>query len=259
MTLDIENLYFSYGDHKIINGIELSFESGLNTILGPNGAGKSTLVKCLAGINTPDRGSMSFNGENLINRNKDKVKIAYLSQEKPNIANLTVLEMMLLGISDRLGFRVTDEDLNCAYQPLEKFGVEKFAERKMGELSGGQSQIIHIAQCFVSEPDLIILDEPMNNLDIRKELDMFEIMRAETDARNLTTLVVLHDINFATRYSDNITIMNNGEIYSTGPPSETITEKMFRDVYNIEVEINTNSEGYITVYPIRSMKNMDNL
>ncbi len=245
MSLTVSSLRFSYGSSEVLKGVDAEFMPGINGILGPNGAGKSTLAKCMAGVLKPASGTVSFSG------GEGKPPMSYLSQDPPPIRNLSVLEYMLLGRADELGLRVTGEDIDAAYRPLEKLGIEELAERDMGDLSGGQRQTVSIAQCLVSEPGFIILDEPTNNLDLRRELDIFRIMREECDCRGVTCVMILHDLNFASRFSDRITVMHRGAVYSAGTPAETITEDMLRTVYGVEAEISINSRGIPSVEPVR--------
>jgi iron complex transport system ATP-binding protein len=247
MSLTVSSLRFSYGSSEVLKGIDAEFMPGINGILGPNGAGKSTLAKCMAGVLKPAGGTVRFAG------GEGKPSMSYLAQDSPPIRNLSVLEYMLLGRADELGLKVTGEDIDIAYRPLEKLGIDELAEKDMGNLSGGQRQMVAIAQCLVSEPDFIILDEPTNNLDLRRELDIFQIMRAECDDRGITCVMILHDLNFASRFSDRIVVMNQGEVYSSGTPAETVTEDMLRVVYGVEAEISVNSRGIPNVEPIRSV------
>ncbi len=246
MSLTVSSLHFSYGSTEILKGIDAEFLPGINGILGPNGAGKSTLAKCMAKVLRPASGTVSF-GEG------EDHSMSYLSQDAPAVRNLSVLEYMLLGRADELGLKVTGEDIDAAYRPLEKLGIAELAEKDMGNLSGGQRQMVSIAQCLVSEPDVVIMDEPTNNLDLRRELDIFQIMRAECESRDITCIMILHDLNFASRFSDHITVMHRGEVYSSGKPAETITEEMLRTVYGVEAEITFNSRGVPSVEPIRSV------
>lgn len=247
MTVTVSSLRFSYGTTDILKGIDARFSPGINSILGPNGAGKSTLAKCMAGVLKPDSGSVEFKGKG------ERPCVSYLSQDSPPVSNLSVLEYMLLGRASELGLRVTGEDIDTAYRPLEKLGIQDLAEKDMGSLSGGQRQMVSIAQCLVSEPEFIIFDEPTNSLDLRRELDIFRIMRDECDTRGIICVMILHDLNFASRFSDCITVLHQGEVYSAGVPAETITEDMLRAVYGVEAEITINHRGIPNVEPIRSV------
>ena len=137
--------------------------------------------------------------------------------------------------------------------PLEELGLEGLAQRPINELSGGQCQMVMIAQCLVADPEIVILDEPMNNLDLHRELQMFDLMRKITDERGLTTLMVLHDVNFAARYSDRMLVLKDGRVYSEGVPEDVVTEEMLRDVYRVEALVDRDLRGCVRVDPLRAL------
>lgn len=253
MTLEIEGLGFSYGDRRVLDGLDLEMGKGVTAILGPNGAGKSTLVKCVAGVHRPDSGTIRFDGQDLLSGRRDGPSLAYLSQELPRTVGATVLEVMLLGRVRTLSISVTEEDIEKCYGALELLHLEDLAPRDLGELSGGQCQMVMVAQCLVADPELMLLDEPMNNLDLRRELEMFETVCGITRERGLTTVAVLHDINFAARYADSIAVIRDGEVYDHGAPRDVLTQEMIRDVYGVEAEVEVGSSGNIRVDPIRPM------
>lgn len=253
MTLEIEGLGFSYGDRRVLDGLDLEMGKGVTAILGPNGAGKSTLVKCVAGVHRPDSGTIRFDGQDLLSGRRDGPSLAYLSQELPRTVGATVLEVMLLGRVRTLSISVTEEDIEKCYGALELLHLEDLAPRDLGELSGGQCQMVMVAQCLVADPELMLLDEPMNNLDLRRELEMFETVCGITRERGLTTVAVLHDINFAARYADSIAVIRDGEVYDHGAPRDVLTQEMIRDVYGVEAEVDVVSLGNVRVDPIRPM------
>lgn len=253
MTLEIEGLGFSYGDRRVLDGLDLEMGKGVTAILGPNGAGKSTLVKCVAGVHRPDSGTIRFDGQDLLSGRRDGPSLAYLSQELPRTVGATVLEVMLLGRVRTLSISVTEEDIEKCYGALELLHLEDLAPRDLGELSGGQCQMVMVAQCLVADPELMLLDEPMNNLDLRRELEMFETVCGITRERGLTTVAVLHDINFAARYADSIAVIMDGEVYDHGAPRDVLTQEMIRDVYGVEAEVEVVSSGNVRVDPIRPM------
>ena len=253
MTLEIEGLGFSYGDRRVLDDLDLEMGKGVTAILGPNGAGKSTLVKCIAGVHRPDGGTIMFDGHDMLSGRRDGPSLAYLSQELPRTVGATVLEVMLLGRVRTLSISVTEEDIEKCYGALELLHLEDLAPRDLGELSGGQCQMVMVAQCLVADPELMLLDEPMNNLDLRRELEMFETVCGITRERGLTTVAVLHDINFAARYADSIAVIRDGEVYDYGAPRDVLTQEMIRDVYGVEAEVEVGSSGNVRVDPIRPM------
>lgn len=253
MTLEIEGLGFSYGDRRVLDDLDLEMGKGVTAILGPNGAGKSTLVKCIAGVHRPDGGTIMFDGHDMLSGRRDGPSLAYLSQELPRTVGATVLEVMLLGRVRTLSISVTEEDIEKCYGALELLHLEDLAPRDLGELSGGQCQMVMVAQCLVADPELMLLDEPMNNLDLRRELEMFETVCGITRERGLTTVAVLHDINFAARYADSIAVIRDGEVYDHGAPRDVLTQEMIRDVYGVEAEVEVGSSGNVRVDSIRPM------
>lgn len=253
MSLDVRDVCFSYGERSVLDSVSFEMGEGILSVLGPNGAGKSTLVKCLAGVHLPSSGTVTFGGADLRSRDSGGPRLAYMSQEPPRSMDLTVLEVMLLGLAGSLSMRVSDEDLDCAMGPLEELGLEGLAQRSINELSGGQCQMVMIAQCLVADPEIVILDEPMNNLDLHRELQMFDLMRKITDERGLTTLMVLHDVNFAARYSDRMLVLKDGRVYAEGVPENVVTEEMLRDVYRVEALVDRDPRGCVRVDPLRAL------
>lgn len=257
MTLEVRGLTFSYGRREVLRGIDLDAGTGIVSLIGPNGAGKSTFVKCLSGALHPSGGEAEFDGMSMLDRaSRKKMRLAYMPQDPPQPTSMSVLEVMLLGRLESLSFAVSDEDVDSAYGTLEMLDLAHLAEHPFNALSGGQAQMVMIAQCLVSEPELMILDEPMNNLDLRRELDMFDVMRQVTDGMGMTTLMVLHDINFAARFSDRIVIMKDGEVYAEGTPKETVTAGMIRDVYGVESTVGRDGLGNPRVEPVHSVEKL---
>ncbi|MDY0236851.1 MAG: ABC transporter ATP-binding protein [Gudongella sp.] len=253
MTLDVEGLGFSYGRREVLRDISLSTGEGITSLIGPNGAGKSTLVKCLAGIHRPGSGTAFFNGLELISGKRDPdLRVAYMPQDQPCTTKMTVLEVILLGRVRSLSIKVSEDDMEHCYGALEDLNIEELAERPFNQLSGGQCQMVMVAQCLASDPDMIILDEPINNLDLRRQLEMFETMNRMTKKNGLTTLMVLHDINLAARYSDRLAVMGNGRMHGYGTPSETITEEMLEDVYGVKAIVDRGRFGIPRIEPICS-------
>jgi len=256
LKLDIHNAHFSYGDKEILKGVSLSAEKGLTSFIGPNAAGKSTLLKCVAGILRPSEGDIRLGEFDLINGMNDEAKrqMSYMPQEPPYRTSLTVMEVMLLGRLNELKWKVGKEDIEIAYNALEELGIEDLARRPMYQLSGGQSQIVMVAQCIMRSPKLLMMDEPINNLDLQKQLEMFDILGNVTEKNGLTTVMVLHDINLAARFSEKIVILSQGSIYNMGKPKDVITEDMLRDVYGVESRVTEDVDGIIRVDPLYSVR-----
>lgn len=262
--LKIKNLFFSYkskGNKKpVFQNLNTSFVPGFNVILGPNGAGKSTLLKSIFGLLNYD-GDIWYMKENITSMStEEKTKLmSYLPQMDVETSMLTVLEMVLLGRLPELGRRITDEDLNRVIQTLEALNISHLAPRPFNELSGGQKKIVFIAQTLVREPKVILLDEPVNSLDLQKQLELCCLLRNIINQKNISIIVVLHDINLAARFAHHLVVFdNNGKLYSTGSPQKVITEKMLREVYGVVATVNYDSEGTPSISAIKSVRDIRN-
>jgi iron complex transport system ATP-binding protein len=164
------------------------------------------------------------------------------------------MEFVLLGRLNSLTWKVCDDEISLAYDVMTDLGILDIATRPMNSLSGGQQQMVSVAQALVRKPYLLLLDEPTNNLDLQRQLELFELIKEITIKNKIITLAVLHDINFAARYADEIIVIHNGAVHSSGPPSQIINEKMIREVYGVNATITSTAEGIPQVSPICSMR-----
>lgn len=263
--LRIENLSFSYklrkGRHSVFKNLDISFEPGFNAVLGPNGAGKSTLLKSMFGMLRYE-GSVWYGGENITRMDvEDKIKLmSYLPQMDIEASTLTVLEMVLLGRLPELGRRITDEDLNSVAETLDALNISHLASRCFTELSGGQKKIVFIAQTLVRNPRVILLDEPVNSLDLQKQLELCCLLRNISEVKKVSVIVVLHDINLAARFADYVVVLDNeGRLYDSGKPAGVITEDMLRQVYGVVASVSRDEAGVPSVSAIRSVRDMENM
>lgn len=258
--LTVEKLSFSYhsikGMHPVFENLDISFGSGVNVVLGPNGAGKSTLLKCIFGL-LSCRGAIRYKDQDITRmKTDDKTKLmSYLPQMDIEMSSLTVLEMVLLGRMPELGRRVSDEDLNCVTDTMDALNISGFASRSFGELSGGQKKLVFIAQTLVREPNIIMLDEPVNSLDLQKQLELCRLLRRIAEERDVDIIVVLHDINLAARFADRVIVLDgDGRLYGSGAPCEIISEIMLREVYGVVASLNYDENNTPAISPISSVR-----
>ncbi|EHQ88428.1 ABC transporter ATP-binding protein [Desulfosporosinus youngiae] len=256
----VNNLSFSYQkskrSHKIFDGLSLTFAKGLNVILGPNGAGKSTLLKSIFGL-LNYHGNILYGTESITAMNtEEKIKLmSYLPQMDVEISTLTVLEMVILGRLPELGYKVTDEDLNIVMDTLESLNITALATRNFSELSGGQKKLVFIAQTLVRKPKLILLDEPVNSLDLQKQVELCQLLQKIVDKQKVDIIVVLHDINLAARYAQHIVVMDEkGSVYSTGKPGDIIKPQMLEEVYGVIANVTYDEQGIPMVSPLCSVR-----
>ena len=169
-------------------------------------------------------------------------------------SNLTVLEMALLGRVPDLGYRVKDEDLQIVVKVLRDLGLEALAGRPFTQLSGGQQKMVLIAQTLVRSPSLILLDEPVNSLDMQKQLELCEMLQRITRRDGVDVLAILHDINLAARFADYLVVLDHrGKVYACGAPGEIVTAKMLEDVYGVLGDVYVDERNVPHILPQRSV------
>jgi len=252
MKLSVNQLTFGYGSSPVLKGLSASFGPGITALVGPNGAGKSTLIKCLAGV-LPTRGAITREG--IFNPASSAWKgfaesMSYLPQMSPDICGLTVFEMVLLGLLDSLGLHVGQDEKAKVLCMLDRFGIGHLASRRLAELSGGQQQMVGLVQALVKEPRILLLDEPLNNLDFHHQFELLDHLTAWTNAEERVTIMAIHDLNLAARYADRVVVLNDGDIAAQGSPIEVLTPECLRSVYSIHAEVALRNNGILQITPI---------
>jgi len=258
--LKLKDISFSYNKKKksfnVFENLNYEFQKGLTVILGPNGAGKSTLLKSIFGL-LDCQGDIFYGTENITKmKTEDKTSLmSYLPQMDLENSSLTVLEMVLLGRLPELGHYISDEDLDIVMNTLESLNIQHLASRIFSELSGGQKKLVFIAQTLVRKPKLMLLDEPVNSLDLQKQLELCQLLKTIVEDQKVDIIVVLHDINLASRYADEIVIFDeNGSLHSAGTPEEVITIPMLKDVYGVHANISHDQNKIPFISPICSVR-----
>lgn len=228
----MENLGVRYGGHQAVKGVTLSAMPGeILGILGPNGSGKSSLIKAIAGI-VPRSGTLRFDAPL-----QQATALGYMPQDHAVRAALTVLETVLLGRLRHLGLRLNDSDLAGAESILQEIGIQHLAMRDLGALSGGQRQLVFLAQALAGAPRILLLDEPFSALDIRHQLDVADLLARLTRERGLTTLLVLHDIPMAARLADRIALLQDGQLVAMGKSADVLASRAMRDVFQVDFQV----------------------
>ncbi len=253
VVVEVKNVSFGYGSNVVLKNVNLKANPGeMTVIIGPNGAGKTTLLKLIANIAKPKSGKILFDGVDIRKMDRDEITkiVSYLPQENTIPGVLTVYEVVLLGRIPYLSWRVSESDLKVAESVLKELGLEEYARRYANQLSGGERQITLIAQALVREPKILLLDEPVSNLDIRNQLEILDLIKRVTVQRKVTTIVILHDLNLAARYANKLVVLNNGSVYAQGEPKSVLTPDMLSSVYGVEAKISVNNE-LVQVIPIR--------
>lgn len=244
MTLRVQNINYRCSSKFSLNNISLTFDNNVTAIIGPNGSGKSTLIKCILNIYKCD-GEMYYRGERLEKQKKGfiKQKVGYLPQTSQNDASITAFEVVLLGLMNTLTLKVSKKQERKVNDILDAFELQHLAKNKINELSGGQLQMVLLAQAIIKEPEILILDEPLNNLDIHRQFSLLNTISNLAYDKKMIVIIVMHDINLASRYADNIVVMKDGSVYSHGAPEKVLTREMIREIYKIDSEIYVNKQG----------------
>ena len=243
--------YKKYGQNNILNCINMTaFPGEITAVIGANGIGKSTILKNICGL-LKGSGEIKICGKNIREyKRKDlAAHISYLSQDTASNSLLSVFEVVLLGRVARLSASVPDEELTIVRDVLRRLSMEKYASRNIGELSGGQRQLVFIAQALARNPKVLVMDEPTSNLDLYYQFQIMNLLKELTVTEKFTTLVSLHQLDLVARFADKVFVINDGCVYDYGTPEKTLTAKTFRDVYRMNTEI-VNKGGASYVLPL---------
>lgn len=231
-----ERLSFAYDNREVLRDVSFSVADGqLVSVLGMNGAGKSTLLRCLGGLLPPARGSIMIDSVDTggLDRQQLARTIGYLPQTTQPV-DCTVFEAVLIGRRPHFSWQVRPEDLDAVSRLLALTGLTPFADRLTTQLSGGELQRVAIARTLAQEPRLLLLDEPVNHLDIRSQLDTMALIRDLTDRLQIVTIAVTHDLNTALRFSDGYLVLREGRLLAAGG-REILQEELFAEAYQLQV------------------------
>ncbi len=241
-------LGYSGGDQPVIDGESVSIPaSRVTALVGPNGSGKSTLLRGLANQLEPDAGVVRLDGRDVQSLDGKELarKLGLLSQENASPASLSVEDLVMHGRYPHRGVfeSRTEEDEAAVERALSLAGVEHLRDRELGELSGGQKQLVWIAMVLAQETEVLLLDEPTTFLDLHHQLEVMDIIeRLRTDS-DVTVVLVLHDINQAARYAEYMLALDDGDIYARGPPNEIVTEDLLREVFGVSATVDHGEAG----------------
>ena len=256
VKLKVKDVEFSYASVPILKDICIELgASEMLGIVGPNGAGKSTLIRCIDRILQPRMGSILLDGQEIKEMSSMELaqKMGYVPQTAPQVFPATVFDTVLMGRRPHIGWRSSEKDTEIVLEMLQMLNIVEFAMRDINELSGGQQQKVFIARALTQEPDVLLLDEPTSNLDIRHQLEVMDIIKKIVREKGISAIMAIHDLNLASRYADRIVMMNNGKIFAAGEPVSVLMPESIRQVYKVEAEVkNNHGRPYIVpICPIR--------
>jgi iron complex transport system ATP-binding protein len=240
-----DHVSFAYGAVTAVRDVCLSVRRGeVFGLLGPNGSGKSTIVRLLSGVLSPNRGRIRFAGRDLTSYSREALarRIAVVPQEAQIASPFSVLEVVLMGRSPyhgRFGFE-SQADIALARHAMELTEVHELERRAIHELSGGERQRVMLARALAQTPQLLLLDEPTAFLDIKHQVEVYDLVRNLSRQEGLTIVSILHDLNLASLYCDRLALLKSGTVFCAGAPEEVLTYVNIKAVYVTEVYIGLN-------------------
>jgi iron complex transport system ATP-binding protein len=256
MKLEIQGVQFSYGSVPVLEDIGLSIGDGeVLSLVGPNGSGKTTLLKCISRILKPQRGTILVEGRDVSRVELKELAhcLGYVPQSAPSSFPLTVYDTVLLGRKPHVNWKLSERDKEIAFGVLRLMKLDGMALRLFNELSGGEKQKVLMARALSQEPQVLLLDEPTSNLDLRHQLEVLGLIVDMVKGRGLSAVMAMHDLNLASRFSSKIVMLEHGRIYAAGKPGVVLNSDNIKKVYGVETTINSDS-GRPHVIPLAPME-----
>ena len=245
LGLEISHFNAGYPRRAVIEDLCVSTlpRGKITVLLGPNGCGKSTLLRSLAGLNRAS-GQLLLDGNDLMAQpfSERAKQVVYLPQSLPAGVHLHVLEAIIVAQRASGGLSRQGNETEVM-RLLEQLGISHLALSYLDQLSGGQKQLVGLAQSLIRQPSLLLLDEPLSALDLNYQFHVMDLVRRETARRNIVTVVVVHDINIALRHGDHVLMLENGKLIADGKPAEVITPESLARVYGVRGRIEHCSQG----------------
>ncbi|MFL6560177.1 MAG: ABC transporter ATP-binding protein [Bacillus sp. (in: firmicutes)] len=249
--IKVRSLSKFYGKKSVVEDVTINIQPGkITSFIGPNGAGKSTLLSMVSRLLDADSGEVLIDNSDVrrMKSNDFAKRISILKQSNYMDVRLTIRELVSFGRFPYSMGRLTEEDERFVNQALEYMNLSEMQDTFLDELSGGQRQRAFIAMVIAQDTDYILLDEPLNNLDMKHSVQIMKILRRLVDELGKTVVIVLHDINFASVYSDQIVAMKDGKVVKDGPTTDIIQSEALSEIYDMEIPIQEVNNCRICVY-----------
>lgn len=259
MFFSFNDVSIKYGKKEVLNNVNISFKKGsISTIIGKNGCGKSSLLKTLTKKVFYHTGKIILKGKNIkdIKRKEVAKTIAYLPQRHHCPRDISVRTLVSYGRYPHLGFgkQLTKKDEKIIDNAMLSADIKHLENRDISTLSGGEIQRAWIAMCVCQEPEIFILDEPTTYLDVCYQIEALELIKRLNKDLGMTVIMVLHDINLASRYSDYIYAIKDRKIHISGNPKDIITEKTLHEIFNIDAKIIKDCEHNCPLFIPKKLK-----
>ena len=249
--LETRNITVSFGRKTVLDHISADFPAGsMTAVIGSNGVGKTSYLKAISRL-VRCRGDVCIveDGE----RSYDRKRIAYVPQLGSVQTRLTVFEMVLLGLVNNLKWHVTAEQTDRVYAILKELGLEPIATQPFNTLSGGQKQLVSMAQSLISKPKVLLLDEPTSALDLRHQLIVMELAKSYTRDMNAITVFVVHDLLLASRYGEQLLVLHDGGVLAFDRAERVLKPDLIEEVYGVTARVEKTPEGFMTVLPMHAL------
>jgi len=250
-VITLQGVRKKYSSEVAIGPVDLQIPAGgITALIGPNGAGKSTLLTMIGRLNGMDAGAIEIAGYDVAStRSKDLAKIvSVLRQENHFVTRLTVRQLVGFGRFPHSKGRLTRTDEEIVSRAIDFLDLAPLEGRYLDELSGGQRQRAYVAMVLAQDTAFVLLDEPLNNLDMKHAVQMMKHLRRASEELGRTIVIVLHDINFAGHYADHICAMKDGAVVEFGVPSEIMTDEVLSRVFDTAVQVVDGPSGPLAVY-----------
>ena len=246
-----KNVFKIFGKKKVVEDVSITIQKGkITSLIGPNGAGKSTLLSMVSRLLTSDGGKITIDELDVAKCRGNELakKVSILKQANHVTLKLTVKELVSFGRFPYSQGKLTKEDDKHVEEAIRYMELIDLQDTYLNELSGGQKQRAYLAMVIAQDTDYILLDEPLNNFDMKQEDQMMKILRKVVDERGKTVAIVIHDINFASCYSDQIVAMKDGKVVREGTVQEIIRPNVLKEIYDLDIEIEDVNNNKICVY-----------
>lgn len=240
-----------YGDTAVVDHVSMTIPKGkITSFIGPNGAGKSTLLSIVSRLIAKDEGEVLIDGEEVsTTKNKELAKkLSILKQANDINVRLTVRQLVSFGRFPYSQGKLTDLDEKMIDSAIHYMELETMENKFLDQLSGGQKQRAYIAMVIAQDTEYILLDEPLNNLDMKHSVQIMKVLRRLADELGKTIVIVLHDVNFASVYSDYIVALRDGKVIKKGPTEEIIRNGVLKEVYDMDIKIQDIDQCRICLY-----------
>ncbi|WP_038343789.1 ABC transporter ATP-binding protein [Acinetobacter sp. A47] len=251
MAIELRHLSKSYQQQQVVDDVSLHIAKGQFTaFIGPNGAGKSTVLSIMSRLIEADQGQVLLDGQDLQQMKSADIakKLAILKQSNHTELRLSIEELVAFGRFPYSQGRLTEQDRQVIDRSIAYMDLDALRQRQISELSGGQRQRAYIAMILAQDTDYILLDEPLNNLDMKHSSQIMRVLKDLAENHGKSIIVVIHDINFASVYADHIIAMKQGQLVYQGTPQELMDEQVLKDIFDFHIPIQQVQQHKLGLY-----------